>query len=154
MGSRYRVDVDLALVDLVEHALGELGEELGDVGAGFGGGGEEGELGLGGGGGGRLDEVELVADEDHFGAVGGVVGDLPEPGVDAFEALGFAEVVDEYDSDGVLVVGAGDGPEAFLSCLDRGGATVSQIWILMILSPTAIFLVANYTPMVGLLSER
>lgn len=148
----YRVHVDGALLDLGEHCLRERREELGHSCAGLAGGGEEGEVGARGREGGGLEEVELVADEDYLGVLVGVVVDFGEPGVDGGLGLGVVEVVDEDDADGVLVVGARDGAEGLLAGLRGGGSTVSQICILMTLSLRASFLVANSTPMVGLLS--
>lgn len=75
-----------------------------------------------------------------------------EPGVDAEEGVWACEIVDEYDSDCIFVVCPGDGPEAFLSGLLLTSITVSQICILTVDPSTLIFLVANSTPMVGLLS--
>ena len=79
--------------------------------------------------------------------------DLGEPGVDAFEGLRIVEVEDQHDSDRIFVVGSGDGAEGLLSGLTNSIGTVSQICTLMVLPPTTIFLVANSTPIVGLLSE-
>ena len=64
-----------------------------------------------------------------------------------------AEIVDQHDSYGIFIVGTCDGPERSLTGLHRCLLTVSQIWTLMVLPPTTIFLVANYTPIVGLLYE-
>lgn len=109
-------------------------------------------MGLGRREGRGLDEVELVADDDYLCVLVGVVVYFCEPGVDGGLGVGVVEVVDEDDADGVLVVGARDGAEGLLSGLREGGSTVSQICILMTLSRSASFLVANSTPMVGLLS--
>ena len=148
----YRVDVDRALLDLGQHRLRQPREQLGHSCAGLARGGVEGEVGLGRSDCRGLDEVGLVADDDYLCLFVGVVVDFSEPGVDGGEALGVVEVVDEDDADGVLVVGARDGAEGLLAGLRERGSTVSQICILMTLSRRAIFLVANSTPMVGLLS--
>jgi hypothetical protein len=57
LGRKYILNVDLALMDLIEHPLGHIGEELGDVRACFCRGREEGELRLGRAGGDRLEQV-------------------------------------------------------------------------------------------------
>lgn len=45
--SAYIVNVDTALVDLIQDPLRQIGEELGDIGTSFGRSSEEGELRLG-----------------------------------------------------------------------------------------------------------
>ena len=78
--------------------------------------------------------------------------DFLEPGVDAIEGLRVGEIVDVDDAECVFIVGSGDGSEAFLSGLGKRRDTVSHICILMVEPSTLTFLVANSTPMVGLLS--
>jgi hypothetical protein len=79
----------------------------------------------------------------------GVVLDLEQPFVEVFETVTFGEVEDEEGGDGALVVGAGDGLEGLLSCLNGVGVTVSQICILMLRLSMLIFLEPNSTPRVG-----
>jgi hypothetical protein len=123
----YRVDVDLSLLYFVQDALGERGEELGDVDAGLGGGGVEGKLRLRRLRWGRFDEVQLVAHQHHLCPLVGVVVYLTQPRIYGLQTLRVAKVVDQDDPDRILVVGPRDGPEGFLTSLHIFLLTVSQI---------------------------
>ena len=92
--------------------------------------------------------VALVADDDkaHLGVA--VDLGLFEPAGDVVERLPVCDVVDKDGSGGRSVVAPGDRLEGFLSGLDSEEGTVSQIWSLMVLSPTVIILAPNSTPMV------
>lgn len=77
-----------------------------------------------------------------------------KPCIDILESILVIEIVDEYNPNSIFIVRPSDGPKRFLSSLyTLSYYTVSQICILTVMPSTTTILVANSTPMVGLLSE-
>jgi hypothetical protein len=96
-------------------------------------------------------QIALVPDKHYFYVlVGGEVLSLIEPPAYALERADGGDIVDEDDSNGASVVGAGDGPKRLLAGLALRMLTVSQIcsltileWLLMVLEPNSTPIVAS-----------
>lgn len=101
-----------------------------------------------------LYEIYLISDDDDLCLLIGIVMNLVEPTLYIVLRLGVGQIVHQNNPDGILIISTGDSPKGLLSCLHRVELTVSQICILTTFPAALTFLVANSTPMVGLLSLR
>lgn len=92
--------------------------------------------------------VGLVAHEDEEQAGGPVGLGFLQPASHVVERFLVGDVVADDGPDGIAIVAAGDGLEAFLPGLSQRKSTVSQICSLILLSATLMVLAPNSTPIV------